>query len=170
MQVYLQAVVGTTGVAAVAVFGPVGAEKESAHLAVVATLGEHLDEVDEFVAFAVTAMPFYGDNSFGTHTTGETVGEELFNGKAVLNIATFGEVIYQLGEPFWASRHNLVSQIEMFVGIAQPAHLREIVVGQAEAVTVDILRRRYGCGFGTGKDGLDDSPLTQFEGLDIVSV
>lgn len=120
MQVCIQVVVGTAGVAAVAVFGPVGAKKEMAHFAVVATFGKYLNKVDEFVAFAVTAMPFYGDNSFGTHTTGETVGEELFNGKAVLNIATFGEVIYQLGESFRAGHHDLMSQIEMLVGIAQP--------------------------------------------------
>ncbi len=115
-------------------------------------------------------MPFEGYDHFGAHAAGETVGEELLHGKAVLDITALGEVIDKFCESFRASRNYLMTQIEVLVGMTKTTRLREIVGGQTEPVTIDLLRCRYGCGFRTSKQSLDDSTLAQLEGLDIVGI
>lgn len=80
------------------VFDPPGAGEELAHLAVVASFGEVLDEVDELVGVAVSAVPLDGLYLRGTHLAGETVGEKVLHGWRRAYIAFFGEKFYQLPE------------------------------------------------------------------------
>ena len=68
MKVGFEVVVGTAGIAAVAVFDPVGAGEEVPHLAVVGSLRQVAHQVDELIGVAVFPMPLYGLNLLGTHT------------------------------------------------------------------------------------------------------
>ena len=68
MEVGFEVVVGTAGIAAIAVFDPLGAGEEVPHLAVVSSLRQVAHQVDELVGVAVLPMPLYGINLLGTHT------------------------------------------------------------------------------------------------------
>ena len=68
VKVGFEVVVGTAGVAAVAVFDPLGAGEEVPHLAVVGSLRQVAHQVDELVGVAILSMPLYGLNLLGTHT------------------------------------------------------------------------------------------------------
>lgn len=68
VEVGLEVVVGATGIAAVAVFDPLGTGEEIPHLAVVGSLRQVAHQVDELVGVAVFSMPLYGLNLLGTHT------------------------------------------------------------------------------------------------------
>ena len=68
MKVGLEVVVGTAGVAAIAVFDPLGTGEEVPHLAVVGSLRQVANQIDEFIGVAVFPMPLYGFNLLGTHT------------------------------------------------------------------------------------------------------
>lgn len=68
VEVGFEVVVGAAGIAAVAVFDPVGAGEEAPHLAVVGSLRQVANQVDELVGVAVLPVPLYGLNLLGTHT------------------------------------------------------------------------------------------------------
>ena len=69
------------GIAAVAVFHPLGAVEEKPHLLVVATVGETLDDVNQFVRLVVLAAPFDGGQflPFGATSSRQAVGEQGFH-------------------------------------------------------------------------------------------
>ena len=68
MEVGLEVVVGAAGIAAVAVFDPLGAGEEASHLAVVGSLRQVAHQVYELVGVAILSMPLYRLNLLGTHT------------------------------------------------------------------------------------------------------
>ena len=68
MEVGLEVVVGTAGIAAVAVFDPLGTGEEGPHLSIVGSLRQVAHQVDELVGVAVFPMPLNSLKLLGTHT------------------------------------------------------------------------------------------------------
>ena len=68
VEVGFEVVVGTAGIAAVAVFDPLGTGEEVPHLAVVGSFRQIAHQVDKLVRVAVFPMPLYGLDFLGTHT------------------------------------------------------------------------------------------------------
>ncbi len=113
----LELAVGVDGVAAVAVFHPFGALEETAHLLVVAPLGEVTDEENQLVGLAVFAAPSDGwQGAFRTATPRQTVGKQGLYGRMILDVAALGQVVDELHKGGSTSLDNFFLDIEVLNG------------------------------------------------------
>ena len=119
VEVGFEVVVGTAGIAAVAVFDPLGTNKEAPHLAVVGTLCQVAHQVDELVGVAVLPVPLDRRNLVGTQTTRETVGKELLGGSGCVNIARLRKVVHQLHKRPDSLLDDFGMQTQELLGVAR---------------------------------------------------
>ena len=127
MDIPLQAVFGSYGVAAVVAFDPFHSCEETPHFGIAGSLGEVAHQVDEFVAVPVVSMPQKWLDTRWTHTARETVGEEPFCADGVFYIALLRKVVDKSFEGFGPCIQHIAMESEVFVAVRGLAQTIEIV-------------------------------------------
>jgi hypothetical protein len=95
------------GVAAVLFFHPFGTLEETPHLLVAGAVAEVTEDVDELVGLVVFPVPNdRGEVVLGLVVSAQAIGEQLFHGWAVFDIAFFGHIVNELGEKLYAPFFN----------------------------------------------------------------
>ena len=100
-------VVGTAGVAAVAVGDPLGTCEETLHLAVVGALRHIAYQINQLVRIATFAMPFDRFHLGRTQSAREAVGKETFGDWGRVNITEQRKAVYKLFELICASLYHV---------------------------------------------------------------
>ena len=120
------------GIAAVFLLHPFGAFEETAHFLVVATVAEVTDKVDKLVRLAVSSVPDDGRQvAFGSVIPRQSVGEKVFHGGAVFDIALLGHIVDELGEKLRALVLNGQFDVQVLRVIGGAFRVEE-VVGKGE--------------------------------------
>lgn len=97
MEEFLEIIACALGIAAVAVFDPLGADEEAAHLLIVASHSKVSDQVDEFVGVSVLAVPRNGTNAVGNPFAREPVGEGALDKSVLGYIVVVGQIVDECG-------------------------------------------------------------------------
>lgn len=97
MEEFFEVIACAFGVAAVAVFDPLGANEETAHLLIVASHREVSDQIDEFVGVSVPAVPRDGGDIVGGPFAREPIGEGSLDESVMGYIVVVGQIVDECG-------------------------------------------------------------------------